>query len=215
MSEMSRRKALTLLGAGPVAAALHVSPLAGELAALAEVREIATDGRAEAAERAKRRGDFTPEFFTSAEWRTVSTLVDLIIPGDDRSGSATDAAVPEFMDFTLIDRPTMQTRMRGGLRWLDNESRSRFGRPFVDARESEQKAILDDIAYPDQARPEMSHGVAFFSYIRDFTASGFFSSRMGVEDLRYTGNRALGEWTGCPPEALDRLGVSYDVMNGP
>ncbi|MGH7735225.1 MAG: gluconate 2-dehydrogenase subunit 3 family protein, partial [Gemmatimonadales bacterium] len=38
---------------------------------------------------------FAPKFFTPHEWTTVRTLVDIIIPKDERSGTATDAAVPE------------------------------------------------------------------------------------------------------------------------
>jgi hypothetical protein len=69
--------------------------------------------------------------------------------------------------------------------------------------------MLDDIAWPDRAKPEMSHGVAFFSRFRDLVGSGFFSSKLGVEDLQYRGNTVVMEWTGCPPEALAKLGVRY------
>lgn len=201
MTEFSRREALSLLGTASLAAALGTTPATAEQA----VR---------VAERAARRpGRYDPEFFTPHEWRTLRVLVDLIIPRDERSGSATDAGVPEFMDFTLVDRPGMQNRMRGGLGWLDAESRRRFGSAFADLGITRQTAILDDIAWPARARPEMSHGVAFFTWVRDFTASGFFSSRTGVQDLGYAGNRFVQEWVGCPEEALRRLGVSYDLMD--
>lgn len=209
MSDVTRRKALTLLGTMPLAAAALATP-GGTLAA-ETLEEMDRDLLSESARKAHASGRFVPEFFTEQEWRTVRVLVDLIIPRDARSGSATDAAVPEFMDFTLIDRPNMQTRMRGGLRWMDAESRRRFERDFADLGGPEQRAILDDIAYPDEVAPGMGHGASFFSFLRDFTASGFFSSRVGMDDLRYTGNRAI-RWNGCPPEALERLGVSYDLM---
>ncbi|MGI9076124.1 MAG: gluconate 2-dehydrogenase subunit 3 family protein, partial [Gemmatimonadaceae bacterium] len=66
------------------------------------------------------------------------------------------------------------------------------------------------IAWPARAVPAMQDGTAFFSYLRDFTASGFWSSQMGVRDLRYIGNVAMAKWDGCPPAALRKLGVSYD-----
>lgn len=153
---------------------------------------------------------FQPAFFSPHEWRTVRVLADLVLPADERSGSATDAGVPEFMDFMLIERDALQVPIRGGLRWLDVESGERFGSAFADLPAERQGEILDDIAWPSRSRPEMSQGVEFFSTFRDLTASGFFSSRLGVEDLRYTGNRAVAEWTGCPPEALERLGVRYE-----
>lgn len=153
---------------------------------------------------------FAPAFFTPHEWDTVRVLVDLVIPKDERSGSATEAGVPEYMDFMLNDRTDGQTPMRGGLAWLDNEATERFTTTFVAATAQQQTAILDDIAWPKKARPEMSHGVAFFNMFRDMTASGFWTSKLGVTDLDYQGNTFVMEWKGCPPEALQKLGVRYE-----
>ena len=153
---------------------------------------------------------FTPKFFTAHEWETVRILVDVIIPKDARSGSATDAGVPEFMDFILSDgSEERRVAMRGGLAWLDIQCRRRFGKTFVDCAADQRGVVLDAIAWPAKAAPDMSQGVAFFNSFRDLTAAGFFSSRMGVEDLQYQGNAFLAEWRGCPPEALRKLGVSY------
>jgi hypothetical protein len=150
----------------------------------------------------------TPGFFLPDEWETVRILVDLIIPRDERSGSATDAGVPEFMDFIMLDGSDQRrTAMRGGLAWLDAECRERFGHPFRSCADDERTAMLDDIAYPDRAVPGMSQGVGFFTSFRNLTASGFWTSKMGMEDLQYIGNTVVPEWTGCPPEQLRTLGV--------
>ena len=153
---------------------------------------------------------FAPAFFTPHEWDTVRLLSDLVIPKDERSGSATDAAVPEYMDFMLTDRPDGQVPMRGGLAWLDNQAYERAGKTFLTSSEAERTAILDDIAWPKKARAEMSQGVAFFNMFRDMTASGFWTSKMGITDLDYQGNTFVAEWKGCPPEALQKLGVHYE-----
>jgi hypothetical protein len=166
--------------------------------------------RIASARQARPTDDYAPGFFSEHEYETLSILVDLIIPRDERSGSATDAGVPEFIDFTVTDRPYMQIPIRGGLAWIDVQCRKRFGKPFAECEAAQQTALLDDIAWPDRAAPEMSHGVEFFSQLRDLTASGFFSSEIGVEDLQYIGNTFVAEWTGAPQEVLDRLGVSYD-----
>lgn len=152
---------------------------------------------------------FAPKFFTAHEWTTVRTLVDIIIPKDDRSGSATDAAVPEFMDFILVAYPDEHQWMRSGLTWLDAESKRRSKKSFIASNAAERKALLDDIAYPEKAAPAMKDGVRFFNGFRDFTASGFYSSRMGVDDIQYKGNTVVAEWKGCPDAVLDRLGVHY------
>jgi hypothetical protein len=154
-----------------------------------------------------------PTFFSTDEWEIVRILADYVIPRDAKSGSATDAGVPEFMDHMMSDpeaSASSQLAMRGGLAWLDTESRRRFGAGFVASSDAQRRAILDDIAWPKRARPEMSHGVAFFNRFRDLTASGFFSSAIGYQDLDFRGNTFVAEWTGCPPEALAKLGVRYE-----
>ncbi len=193
---MKRREVVQLLALTPLAGLEWTGADAERAArAVAKLR-----GRGQA---------YQPTFFSAHEYQTVRILVDLIIPRDDRSGSATDAGVPEFMDFLVGDQTGQQTAMRGGLAWLDTECRERFGRNFVDLDDGQRRAVLDDIAWPGRARPELSHGVAFFNSFRDLTATGFWSSKMGVDDLGYMGNTVVTDWKGCPDEQLRKLGVSY------
>ncbi|MBX6331941.1 MAG: gluconate 2-dehydrogenase subunit 3 family protein [Gemmatimonadaceae bacterium] len=198
MSDVTRREAVGLLALLPLASALGCDRVATERAARHAEQAVAAKGAGRAA---------APQFFTAHEWETVHVLADLIIPRDERSGSATDAGVPEFIDFMMIDRPHEQTAMRGGLAWLDAECERRFGKPFVACATAEQTSLLDDIAWPARAKPGLGHGVAFFTRFRDLTAFGFWSSRMGIADLQYEGNRFVPAWTGCPEAAMRKLGV--------
>ena len=157
-----------------------------------------------------------PKFFTASEWKTVRMLADYIIPKDERSGSATDAKVPEYIDFLMADKEASDSSkiaMRGGLGWLDFECVERFGKNFVSSTDAQRRQVLNDIAWPKKARPEMSHGVAFFNRFRDLTASGFFSSEMGWKDVRYVGNVFNPGFAGCPPAALTKLGVTGKEMD--
>jgi hypothetical protein len=199
MAKPNRRAMLQMLSAAPVAAGLTWTE--------AEAQQAHQQAHAAQAAARKTAAPFRPKFFTKHEYATVTVLVDLIIPKDERSGSATDAGVPAFMDFMMIDQPGRQTAMRGGLGWLDRECLSRFDKTFVACTPAERTQVLDDIAWPQKATPGMSHGVAFFNAFRDLTASGFFTSKMGIEDLRYLGNRYVPEWTGCPDDVLKKLGV--------
>ena len=200
MTDSTRRDFLKYLAAAPLA----------EFAITAvDLERVSALTKQTLEELAQRGEQYRPKYFSPDDWRTVRLLVDLVIPRDGRSGSATDAGVPEFMDFTLGDRPNMRTWMRSGLAWLDAECVGRFGKPFRECERVQQTAMLDDIAWPRRARPEMQTGVRFFNSFRNFTASGFWSSRIGVEDLQYLGNRPSATWNGCPPPALRKLGVSY------
>lgn len=203
IGRLSRRRALRLLAGVPVAS-LVISPR--EVMRAMEARPVAgapqrTTGPQQPA------ADRKPTFFTAHEYRTVTLLADMILPADERSGSASDAGVPAFLDFIVTEYPSRQLAMRGGLAWLDAESLHRFDARFVDATDEQRGAILDDVAWPERTPPELSHGAAFFNAFRDLVASGFFSSRMGIEDLAYRGNRYVMNWRGCPEEQLRRLGV--------
>jgi hypothetical protein len=195
----SRRDVLKVLLAAPAATLTWTDAEAAQAAASAQAARAVSTAK-----------PFVPKFFTAAEFTLVRVLADIVIPKDERSGSATDAGVPEFMDFMMIDQPARQIAMRGGLAWLDVECQKRFDKLFLNCTGAERTAMLDDIAWPTRARPEMAHGVAFFSNFRDLTASGFWTTRMGIDDLQYMGNRSVAQWRGCPDEALKKLGVSYE-----
>ena len=214
---VSRRAALKVLGAVPIAGALGSglawgqAPQQGQTPKTHEApTQQAHDPGTPASSTPKRA------FFTPAEWRTVSVLADDVIPRDGRSGSATDAGVPAFMDFHLSVPETGENEryaMRGGLAWLNTESRKRFKKNYASLSDAQRHEILDDIAWPQKAKPEFSHGVAFFTRFRDFVGMGFFSSAIGWKDLRYEGNVFNPNWQGCPEPAMKKLGVSFAVMD--
>jgi hypothetical protein len=147
-------------------------------------------------------------FFNKHEMATIAVLSDIIIPKDDVSGSATEAGVPDFIEFIVKDMPQHQTPMRGGLRWLDLESTKRFEKAFVNCDSKQQIAIVDDIAYPEKAKAELKQGVAFFNLMRNLTATGFYTSQIGVKDLGYAGNTP-NQWNGVPDDVLKQYGLSY------
>lgn len=193
MSTVTRRTLLRLAASAPMAAAFSFTGT--------EVLEASTQAR-------RAPAPFRPKFLTAHEYATVGILVDLIIPKDARSGSATDAGVPQFMDFFMTDNPGRQNAMRGGLAWLDLECHRRFTLDFTGCTDAQRREVLDDISWPQRVNPAVSHGVPFFNSFRDLTASGFFTSKMGIDDLQYTGNTFVPTWNGCPDAVLKKLGLT-------
>lgn len=194
----TRRDALKAAIGAAAVAALPITPADAERA----MRHV------EAALEQQRQGaPYRPKYFQPDEWRQIHIMVDLIIPKDDRSGSATEAGVPQYMDFFCTEYASSYAWMRDALRWFDGFSYRSFGRSFLKITDAERRQLFDQVAWPATAKPELREGVNFFNRLRDFTASGFFSSRMGVQDLGYIGNVAMPAWNGCPPAALKHLGV--------
>jgi gluconate 2-dehydrogenase gamma chain len=149
------------------------------------------------------------KFFDEHEMKTISVIADIIIPKDDVSGSATEAGVPDFIEFIAKDMKHHQVPLRGGIKWLDIQCMKGYSKSFVDCTPAQRIEMIDQIAFPEQAKPEMVQGVAFFNRMRDLTASGFFTSQPGIKDLGYVGN-APNQWDGVPQDVLDQYGLKYD-----
>ncbi len=148
------------------------------------------------------------KFFTAEEMATITILADIIIPKDEVSGSASEAGVPAFIEFIVKDMPNNQEPMRGGLRWLDMYCLKSFEKPFKSCTAQQQINVVDKIAYPKKAAPELSQGVAFFNLMRNLTATGFYTSEIGVKDVGYAGNTP-NKWNGVPDEVLKQYNKSY------
>jgi gluconate 2-dehydrogenase gamma chain len=148
------------------------------------------------------------KFFTAEEMATITVLADIIIPNDAISGSASEAKVPEFIEFIVKDLPAHQTPMRGGLRWLDMQSLKQFEKSFTALTAEQRLSIVDTIAYPEKAKPAMKQGVAFFNLMRNLTVTGFYTSAIGVKDIGYLGNTP-NQWNGVPADVLKQYNMAY------
>jgi len=152
---------------------------------------------------------FKEVFFNKHEMKTIGVLADIIIPKDSRSGSATEAGVVELIEFMAKDKPELQTPLRGGLVWLDIQAKQRFEKKFVDCAAAQQIEIVEDIAYPQRKKPGMSQGIAFFSLMRNLTASAFWSSQIGIADIGYMGNTP-NQWAGVPEDVVKQYGLDKE-----
>jgi hypothetical protein len=207
---MDRRKYLKTLAAGSVSTAVLLQACRPQTtpAPDADMAQGGPDRQPHEVAHFKKVSSQT--FFDAHEMATITVLVDIILPRDDVSGSATEAGVPAFIEFIVKDMPRHQTPMRGGLKWLDLQCLRRFGAPFVKCAGAQQIEMIDAIAYPEQAAPDMRPGVAFFNLLRDLTATGFYTSEMGLKDIGYAGNRP-NQWDGVPADVLARYGLQYDA----
>lgn len=205
---MNRRESLKALGLTAISSAVLLEackPGALKIDKAADEKAVAQPGR-EAFEVERDNALNAAKFFNAHEMATIAILSDIIIPKDGKSGSATDAKVPEFIEFIVKDIPGHQIPMRGGLKWLDIQCLNRFQQTFKDASEKQRIEMVEDIAYPKKVKPGMQQGAAFFSLMRDLTASGFFTTEMGVKDLGYVGN-VPNKWTGVPADVLKQYGM--------
>lgn len=192
MSGVTRRDVLRTLAAGAVGGSvLKVIP-----AKAAEFAHQVVHKEKAAAPAAK----YAPKYFDAHQWETLNSLCQTIIPKDETSGGAIEAGAPEFIDLLTSENPEFQVKLGGGLLWLDTRCVDQYGRTYLECAPEQRKEILDLIAYRKNAKADrsLSQGVAFFAFLRDFTCDGFYTSKIGIEDLQYIGNTALAEWTGCP-----------------
>lgn len=152
-----------------------------------------------------------PDFFSAQELSTIAVLCDIILPPTEEHGGAIDAKVPAFIEFIVKDLPMHQLPIQGGLMWLNGESNRRFQKSFSTLEEKQQISIIDDIAYPDVKKesPQLEPGRAFFNRLRNLTLTGYYTSKIGIADLGYKGNRA-NMWDGVPQDVLDKHELAYE-----
>jgi len=207
---MDRRKSLKTIALGTVSAGLLLDACITTDKKIAPQPvtppEFTIDRAPEEVARDKKL--LSEKFFTPHEMSTIAVLVDIIIPADEKSGSATDAKVPDFINFIVNDMPEKQVPMRGGLRWIDMQSHKRYEKSFISCNQQQQLAIVDDIAYPDKVKPGMEQGVSFFNHLRNLTASGFYTTKIGLEDIGYMGNKP-NQWNGVPDDVLKQYNLAY------
>jgi hypothetical protein len=206
---MNRRESLRAIGLGTFSTALLLEackPTDKKVAEDATDKGGPPDASRQPDEIARDKKLNDEKFFNEHEMATITILADIIIPKDERSGSASDAKVPEFIEFIAKDMPEHQVPLRGGLRWLDVQCLNRYDKTFRETSQAQQIEMVTEIAYPKKAKPEMAQGVAFFNRMRDLTATGFFTTKIGIEDLGYVGN-APNTWAGVPADVLKQYGM--------
>lgn len=225
---MDRRKSLKAIALGTVSTGLLLDAckLADKKEAIKNAPAADNNGNdGSGINRMKEEAAYEKEltsttFFTPQERATITILGDIIIPKDDVSGSASDAKVPDFIEFIVKDMPEHQVPMRGGLRWLDLQCFKLYSNSFADCSKQQQMAIVEDIAYPvmtDKNGKVLSkrtvkqgyeQGISFFSLMRNLTATGFYTSEMGGKDVGYIGN-VPNQWNGVPDDVLKQYNLAY------
>lgn len=193
MSAISRRDILRTLAAG-VASGTVLQVIPAQAAAFAHA--LVQQEKA-----ASPDGKYTPKYFSRAQYATLVSLCDSIIPKDDHSAGALEAGAPEFIDLLSSENDEYALRLGGGLMWLDNYCAEQYGGAYLACTPEQRKQTLDLIAYRANAKkdPALSQGVAFFAFLRKMTCDGFYTSKIGVADLQYIGNVPRESFPGCPP----------------
>jgi hypothetical protein len=207
---MDRRKSIKTIALSTLSAGLLVEACKTETKKPDTSSKPAADGINRMAEEKEYEETLKnkKKFFKADEMATITVLADIIIPKDEVSGSASDAKVPDFIQSIVNEKTEHQTPLRGGLRWLDLKCLNLYGKPFTGCTSQQQIEIVDAIAYPAKAKPEMKQGVAFFNLMRDLTATGFYSTQIGWDDIGYKGN-VPNQWNGVPDDVLKQYNLAY------
>jgi len=192
MSELNRRDILRTLATG-VAGGAVLQVIPAQAAAFAH--QMVMQEKA-----ASPTGQYTPKYFTAAQYATLVALCNAIIPKDGHSGGASEAGAPEFIDLLTSENEAYAAQLGGGMAWLEHFCLERYGSSYLSCTPAQQKEALDLIAYRANAKKDasLSQGVAFFAFLRKMTCDGFYTSKIGIDDLQYIGNVPRQSFPGCP-----------------
>jgi len=141
-----------------------------------------------------------PKVLTAAQFQTLETLVEGIIPTDDRSAGAKDARVADYIDLWLSETEReVRLQWIGGLALVDAEATSRFKTPFSRLNAGQLDAILATMSR-NEKEPQTPLE-EFFVMAKRATVNGYYTSKIGIHDeLHYKGNVFLRDFVGCQTE---------------
>ena len=204
--EIERREMIRLIGIAAVAATFP----GFRQWAFACSHEMATGTAAAVAS-----GSYKPLFFSPEQYKLIEHLAEMIIPTDDTAG-AKEAGVAEFIDFMVANRvpvshhaelsedslisvgAEIQLEWIEGINWLNAHSKYQFGQEFLDCSNEQQVQILETLAYKAKFIPATEAGRDFFQMMKDYTAAGYYTTKVGLESLGYPGLRtAWPKMPGC------------------
>jgi hypothetical protein len=152
-----------------------------------------------------------PRLLTEGEKRIVAALADVILPADEFGPAASAVGVPDFIDEWVSAPYEQQVKdrkiIREGLAWLETEARQRFSdRGFAECSTEQQTTLATEIV--TDGTPARKQARSFFMLFRDRAAGGYYTTPEGWKAIGYTGNVAMTEFPGPPPEALKQAGLA-------
>jgi gluconate 2-dehydrogenase subunit 3-like protein len=147
-------------------------------------------------------GAYAPRTFTAQEFGTLERLTDLIVPVENGAPGALAAGAAAWIDMISSENDQLKTTYKEGFAWLDGAMKARGAADFVSAPAVDQTALLDLIAYRRNDSPELAPGIRFFAWVRRMTVDAFYTSEIGIRDIDYRGNTALGSYP-APTEAIE------------
>ena len=154
-----------------------------------------------------------PLTLTPEQRAQLRIAAGLILPADAHSPSGAtlhlDAFVDEWVSAPYLQQQRDRVMILSGLVWLDAESTARFGKTFVQADDTQRRAIFDSIAFKAKVQPGYERPAQFFARLRGLLMGGFYSLPEGMKDIGYMGNAPMtGEYPGPTPEAMAHLGAA-------
>ncbi len=148
----------------------------------------------------------------------VAALADILIPAEADIPSASQVGVVDVLDEWISapypDQQADRKLLLAGFDWLDREAERRHGVLFVTLKNTDQLALVDDIAFPERAHPpSLAGAVQFMARFRLLVAGMFYSSPEGIRELGYIGNQPIaGDYPGPTDEALAHLQQQLDRL---
>jgi hypothetical protein len=182
MSEISRRDAVRRL------AMMLVSTGALDAVGAQTIHAITAEAQVASG------GTYTPKTFTTAQFRLLERLTDLIIPVEDGKPGALAAGCAPWIDMISSENDRLKSIYNTGLAWMDKVMQERGAADFVSATPAQQTALLDEIAYRRSETPALAPGIEFFGWVRRMTVDAFYTSEIGFRDIDYRGNTHLGSY---------------------
>jgi len=138
----------------------------------------------------------------------VAEWIDLVVASAAGTRAAAQKLAPEhralavayFGDLAPVRQlETFEPEQvcREGLSWLSEESRRRYEKDFLTADPSAQLELVRSVSDTREDRSAINPGTRLYDFLKEECTRGFYTSRTGLNEIRFTGNSFYGQPPGC------------------
>jgi len=145
-------------------------------------------------------------------YEEVAEWVDLVVASAAGIRAAAQRLTPEHQSLAVayfgnaalvreLETFEPERICKEGFAWLAQESERHYEKDFMSIEPSAQVELVRLVSDVREDRSAINPGTRLYDFLKAECTRGFYTSRAGLKELRYTGNSFYGQPPGCEPNA--------------
>jgi gluconate 2-dehydrogenase subunit 3-like protein len=141
-------------------------------------------------------------------YEEVAEWIDLVLASAPGTRAAARGLTPEHRSLAVayfgdaepvreLETFEPERVCKEGFAWFAQESRRHYAKDFLACEPSAQIELVRSVSDAREDRSAINPGTRLYNFLKAECTRGFYTSRTGLKELRYTGNSFYGQPPGC------------------